>query len=106
MKVLGVTACPTGIAHTYLAAESLEKECRKRGYEVKVETQGSIGIENEIKREDILTADVVIMSKDIAIKGKERFASIPNVHVKIGDLIKNTSPLMDKVMAHLDTLGD
>ena len=104
MKVLGVTACPTGIAHTYLAAESLVKECKKRGFEVKVETQGSIGIENEITSEDVRDADVVIMSKDIAIKGKERFKAIPNVNVKIGDLIKNTSPLLDKVLAHLETL--
>ena len=44
MKVVGVTACPTGVAHTYMAQEALERECRKRGYEVKIETQGSIGI--------------------------------------------------------------
>ena len=45
MKFLAVTACPSGVAHTYMAAEAIEKACRERGIEVKVETQGSIGIE-------------------------------------------------------------
>ena len=49
MKIVAVTACPTGIAHTYMAQEAIEKECRNRGYEVKVETQGSMGIENKRK---------------------------------------------------------
>ena len=47
MKIVAVTACPTGIAHTYMAQEAIEKECKKRGHEVQVETQGSMGIENE-----------------------------------------------------------
>ena len=51
MKVVGVTACPTGIAHTYMAQEAIEKECRKRGFEVKVETQGGMGIEQELEQE-------------------------------------------------------
>ena len=52
MKIVAVTACPTGIAHTYMAQEAIEKECRNRGYEVKVETQGSLGRERtERKRE-------------------------------------------------------
>ncbi|WP_461205631.1 PTS fructose-like transporter subunit IIB [Clostridium sp. DL1XJH146] len=104
MKILGITACPTGVAHTYMAAEALEKACKARGYEVKVETQGSIGIENEITKEDIVGADVVILSKDIAIKGKDRFNGIPVVNVKITDIIKNTNPLLDKVIAHINKL--
>lgn len=42
MKIIGITACPTGIAHTYMAQECLEKECRKRGFDVKIETQGGL----------------------------------------------------------------
>jgi len=101
MKILGVTACPTGIAHTYMAAEALEREAKARGYEVKVETQGSIGIENEITKDDIKGADVVILTKDIAIKNKERFSEIPNVNVAIGDLIKKTPALFDKIEDYL-----
>lgn len=101
MKILAVTACPTGIAHTYMAAEALEKEAKIKGYEVKVETQGSIGIENEITKKDLEGADVVILTKDMAIKGKERFKGIPVVNVAIGDVIKKTGPLLDKIVDHI-----
>lgn len=73
MKVVAVTACPTGVAHTYMAQEAIEKECRNRGYEVKVETQGSMGIENELEQEEVDTADVVILAIAIGIEGEERF---------------------------------
>ena len=73
MKVVGVTACPTGIAHTYMAQEAIEKECRKRGFEVKVETQGGMGIEQELEQEEIDAADVVILAVAISIEGEERF---------------------------------
>tara|TARA_B100000965_G_C19425901_1_gene684268 strand:+ start:220 stop:543 length:324 start_codon:yes stop_codon:yes gene_type:complete len=101
MKILAVTACPTGIAHTYMAAEALEKEAKAKGYEVKVETQGSIGIENEITKKDLEGADVVILTKDMVIKGKERFKGIPVVNVAIGDVIKKTGPLLDKIVDHI-----
>lgn len=104
MKVLGVTACPTGVAHTYMAAEALTKACKARGFEVKIETQGSIGIENEITSDDLSGTDVVILSKDIAIRGKERFNGIPVVNVNISDIIKKTDPLLDKVIKHLESV--
>ena len=65
MKIVAVTACPTGIAHTYMAQEAIEKECRNRGYEVKVETQGSMGIEQE----EIDEADAVILAIAVGIDG-------------------------------------
>ena len=71
MKVVGVTACPTGIAHTYMAQEAIEKECRKRGFEVKVETQGGMGIEQELEQEEIDSADVVILAVAISLKKKK-----------------------------------
>ena len=73
MKVVAVTACPTGVAHTYMAQEAIEKECKKRGYEVQVETQGSMGIENELEQDVIDEADVVILAIAIGIDGEERF---------------------------------
>ncbi len=73
MKVVGVTACPTGIAHTYMAQENLIKECEKRGFDVKIETQGSLGVENELTEEEIAAADLVILGISIAIDGEERF---------------------------------
>lgn len=101
MKILGVTSCPTGIAHTYMAAEALEKEAKARGHEVKVETQGSIGIENEITEKDLEGATVVILTKETAIKGQDRFKGIPIVRVSIGNLIKKTGAILDAVEAKL-----
>ena len=52
-KIIAVTACPSGVAHTYMAAEALESAAKAKGWEVKVETQGSIGLENELTAEDV-----------------------------------------------------
>jgi PTS system fructose-specific IIB component len=73
MKIVGVAACITGVAHTYMAQEAIEQECKKRGFDVKVETQGGMGIENELTEDDIAEADVVIMAVAIGIEGVERF---------------------------------
>jgi PTS system fructose-specific IIB component/fructose-specific PTS system IIB-like component len=73
MKIVAVTACPTGIAHTYMAAEQLEKTGRALGHEVKVETQGAMGIENELSASDIAMADVAIFAVGIMVEGRERF---------------------------------
>lgn len=63
-EVLAVTACPTGIAHTYMAAEALEKKAKEMGIAIKVETQGSIGVKNELTQEDIENAKGVIIAAD------------------------------------------
>lgn len=63
-EVLAVTACPTGIAHTYMAAEALEKKAKEMGVSIKVETQGSIGVKNELTQEDIENAKGVIIAAD------------------------------------------
>lgn len=60
--IIAVTACPSGVAHTYMAAESLESAAKAKGWQVKVETQGSIGIENELTAEEIAAADMVILT--------------------------------------------
>lgn len=73
MNIVGVTACTTGIAHTYMTKEALEKECAKRGYEIKIETQGGMGIEDEVSEEEIAEADVVILAISIGIEEDERF---------------------------------
>ena len=72
MKIVAVTACPTGIAHTYMAAEQLEKTARKLGHTIKVETQGAMGIENKLSPTEIQAAGVAILAVDIAIEEPER----------------------------------
>ncbi|GFK22913.1 PTS fructose transporter subunit IIB [Tetragenococcus halophilus] len=100
MKIVGVTACPTGIAHTYMAQEAIEKECKKRGYEVKVETQGSMGIENELEQEEIDEADIVIMAVAIGIDDEERFEEKENegkvYTVDPGEAIQQPAKVLDE----------
>ncbi|HIF9186558.1 TPA: PTS fructose transporter subunit IIABC [Photobacterium damselae] len=62
--IIGVTGCPAGVAHTYLAAEALEKACAELGYEVKVETNGSIGVKNSPTAEEIARAEAIVVSCD------------------------------------------
>lgn len=99
-KVVAVTACPTGIAHTYMAQEAIEKECKKRGYDVKVETQGSMGIENELEQEEVNEADVVILAIAIGIDGEERFEEKENsgkvLNVDPGEVIKHPIETIDR----------
>ena len=71
MKIIGVTKCPTGIAHTYMAAARIEKECERLGYEVKVETQGSQRTENKLTKREIAKADYVIIAADVVIEERE-----------------------------------
>ena len=73
MRIIAVTACPTGIAHTYMAADALRKEAKKMNIQIKVETQGAMGIENQLSSADIYHADIVLIASDIEIEYKDRF---------------------------------
>jgi len=97
MRIVAVTACPTGIAHTYMAAEQLVKTARHLGHQIKVETQGAMGIENELSREDINTAELVIFAADIAVQNRERFANMKIVEVAVQDAIKNPAALFSRL---------
>ncbi|MBN8597867.1 MAG: PTS fructose-like transporter subunit IIB [Planctomycetes bacterium] len=94
MKIVGVTACPTGIAHTYMAAEQLEKAAKAAGHQIKVETQGSMGIENELSAADVKGADVVIFAVDIEIEKKERFEGKKVIKVGVTEAIKNPNGVL------------
>ncbi|MFB3854122.1 MAG: PTS fructose transporter subunit IIB [Vicinamibacterales bacterium] len=97
MKIVAVTACPTGIAHTYMAAEQLERAAKKLGHQIKVETQGAMGIENELEQSDIDGADVAIIASDIALERPERFAQIRKVEVPVQAAIKNPDEVLEKI---------
>lgn len=73
MKIVGVSACTVGIAHTYMAKKAVEEECAKRGFECKIEAQGGMGIEDELSQEDVDSADLVIETIDVGIEGEDRF---------------------------------
>ena len=94
MKILAVTACTAGIAHTYIVAEKIQQAAEEMGHQCKVETQGSAGIQNELTPEDIKDADVIIFSHDIAIRGTERFAGKRTVDVPIALAMKQPNSLI------------
>jgi PTS system, fructose-specific, IIB component len=95
MKIVGITACPTGVAHTYMAQEALEKECRRRGHQVKIETQGSIGIENELSQEEVDEADVVILAVAVMIEGEERFEGKTILNADVNEAISRPAKIVD-----------
>jgi fructose-specific phosphotransferase system IIB component len=98
MKIVAVTSCPTGIAHTYMAAEQLEKTARKLGHQIKVETQGAMGIENELSAEDISSAQIAIFAADIRVQKSERFEKLRIIEVPVQEAIKNPEALFDRLL--------
>lgn len=97
MKIIAITACPTGIAHTYMAAEKLEKAARALGHQIKVETQGAMGLENELTRADIAAADGVIFAVDIDVEQRERFEGKKVVQVPVQEAIKDPKGVIAKL---------
>ena len=96
MKIVGIAACTVGIAHTYIAQEKLENAAKKAGHEIHVETQGTIGIENELTPEQIKEADVVILAVDVKIAGRERFEGKRIIQVPTEVAVKSPNKLIEK----------
>ena len=97
MKIVAVTSCITGIAHTYMAAESLERAGKKLGHEVIVETQGSAG-SNPLKQDVIDSADAVIFAVDLEVKGRDRFNGKPYIQVGVAKAINGAAGLINTVL--------
>lgn len=93
MRIVAVTACPTGIAHTYMAAEAFQMAAKEHGHTVKVETRGSVGVENELTAQDIREADVVIVAADTNVP-MERFVGKKVLEAKVAEAIKNAAGLI------------
>ncbi|MDY7962620.1 fructose-specific PTS transporter subunit EIIC [Bacillus thuringiensis] len=98
MKLLAVTSCPNGIAHTYMAAENLQKTADKLGVQMKIETQGGIGIENELTEQDIREADGIIIAADRVVN-KDRFIGKKLLVVGVQDGIRKPGELIQKVIS-------
>ena len=101
MNIVAVTACTAGIAHTYIVAEKLQKAAEELGFDCKVETQGSAGIENELTAADIAKADVVLYAHDIAIRGEGRFKDKKVVDVPISMAMKQPKSLLSTIAKKL-----
>ena len=94
-KIVAITACPTGVAHTFMAAEALEEEGKRRGHQIKVETRGSVGAKNQLTDQEIAEADLVIIAADIEVP-LDRFNGKQMYRTKTGPALKKTAEEMDK----------
>jgi PTS system fructose-specific IIB component len=99
MKIVAITSCATGIAHSYMAAEALKKTAKKRGFQIKVEIQGALGIENELSSSDISAADKIIFANDVGITGLQRFDKVKDkiIHTSPHKVIKNPDFVFDEI---------
>lgn len=97
--VICVTACPAGIAHTYMAAEYLEKAGRKLGVNVVVEKQGANGIEGRITEQQLQEAKACIFAAEVAIKESERFQGIPAISVPVAEPLRHAEALIERALA-------
>ncbi|ENC3540089.1 PTS 2-O-a-mannosyl-D-glycerate transporter subunit IIABC [Escherichia coli] len=96
--IVCVTACPAGIAHTYMAAEYLEKAGRKLGVNVYVEKQGANGIEGRLTAEQLNSATACIFAAEVAIKESERFNGIPALSVPVAEPIRHAEALIQQAL--------
>ncbi|ANW25843.1 PTS fructose transporter subunit IIBC [Vibrio coralliilyticus] len=101
-KIVAITACPTGVAHTFMAAEALEDEAKRQGHQIKVETRGSVGAKNQLTEADISDADLVIIAADIEVP-LERFNGKPMYRTKTGPALKKTEQELNKAFSEATT---
>ncbi|WP_227729075.1 PTS fructose transporter subunit IIBC [Yersinia proxima] len=100
-RIVAITACPTGVAHTFMAAEAIESEAKKRGWWVKVETRGSVGAGNTITPEEVAAADLVIVAADIEVD-LDKFAGKPMYRTTTGLALKKTAQELDKALVEAE----
>ncbi|HDL8055788.1 TPA: PTS fructose transporter subunit IIBC [Yersinia enterocolitica] len=100
-RIVAITACPTGVAHTFMAAEAIESEAKKRGWWVKVETRGSVGAGNAITPEEVAAADLVIVAADIEVD-LDKFAGKPMYRTTTGLALKKTAQELDKALVEAE----
>ncbi|HSI62719.1 MAG TPA: PTS fructose-like transporter subunit IIB, partial [Candidatus Saccharimonadia bacterium] len=98
MKIVALTSCPTGVAHTYMAAEALKKTALVMGHSMNVETQGASGARDVLTEEAIAAADVVILATDIRVD-TSRFAGKRTIEVPVSEAIRETKAVIEKAVA-------
>ncbi|MBO8162902.1 MAG: PTS transporter subunit EIIC [Brevibacillus sp.] len=104
-KLLAVTACPTGIAHTYMAAEALQKAAQDKQVPLKVETRGAVGVENELTEEEIGAAHAIIIAAATDVD-EARFQGKPVIKASLAEAIKDAPKLIDQALAQQASESD
>ncbi len=101
MRIVGITACIAGIAHTYIAKEKLVNAATELGHWIKIESQGTIGVEDELTNDEIAKADIVIIAADIGISGRDRFKGKRILEIPISIVMKSPKALLNKIEERL-----
>lgn len=96
-KIVALCACPMGLAHTFMAAEAIKKAALEMGYEVKVETQGADGVQNELTASDIKQANIIIHAIAVTPLGMERFEGYEIYEVGLQEVIKNPKGVIEEI---------
>lgn len=96
-RLLAVTACPMGMAHTYLAAEALRKAAQERGLTIKIETNGAAGVGDELQSEEIAAADCIIIAADKGVS-MARFVGKRLISVSAGDAVRGADAVLDRAL--------
>jgi PTS system fructose-specific IIC component len=100
-RLVAITACPTGVAHTFMAAEAIQQAAKKLGYDLQVETQGSVGARNPLSAQAIADADVVLLAADIEV-ATERFAGKRIYRCGTGIALKQSEATLKKALAEAE----
>jgi len=98
MKIVAVTSCPVGMAHTYMAMTALIESAKKLGVDIKVETQGMMGIKDELTKADIAEADAAILTNDVVIEKEERFKKILTYQTTTSEIIKKSDQIIKETI--------
>lgn len=101
MNLVAITACPTGIAHSQMAAENLQKTAEERGHEIHVEVQGAMGTENEIPDDVLAAAEAVIIAADTSVQ-QDRFGNHIVVKASVKDGVNDAGGLIDEAVERAD----
>ncbi|WP_444455050.1 PTS fructose-like transporter subunit IIB [Rhodobacter capsulatus] len=104
LKVVAITSCPTGIAHTFMAADALKKTAAARGWEIAVETQGSVGSQNALTEAQIKAADLVVIAADTHVDDS-RFGGKKVYKTSVGAAVKGAAKVLDAAVAEGVVLG-
>ncbi len=96
-KLVALCACTMGLAHTFMAAQSLEEAAKELGYEVKIETQGADGIQNALTSKDLAEADIIIQAVAITPENNDRFDDYDVYEISLQDAIKNAKGIIKEI---------
>ena len=100
-KIVAVCACPMGLAHTFMAADSLEKAAKELGVEIKIETQGADGIQNELTKKDITESDAIILALAITPQGMERFEGYDPYEITLKEAIREGKEILEEIVEEI-----